>query len=259
MSRKLTDLIDWDSKSRWRIMILSMMFAAGCGFIAESSGCSFLMSQIIAGFAGISFGIGMTMRYIRNPSRISAKKAVLLNSTSQDLRRVLRPLIATLSVFFILLILSPQIKAMVLSVRLRSVLSAKQSPIVAAKADHILRLAEKSHTKLRPELVSVASAEASRLDDPRVWSDYISSVNNEVRLRSPNPTGPIHQGDRLDGFNLIDGVIADQTVFYDGGRVSLKNICFYNVHFNIVDNINGRELANAILSSKNNCVTISLP
>ena len=255
MTRKFTDLIDWDSRNRWRTIILSIVFATVCGSVAELSGLGLVGSQIVVAGAGVSMGVAMTMNYLRVPSTDRKMR----DAVSRDLRPALLTLAMASIVSACLLVLSPQIKAMVLSIRLKSVLAAEQSPFTAAKADQILRLADRSHIKLRPELVAGASAEARRLDDPKVWSEYISAVNGEVSLRSSNANTPIHQGDQLGPGKWTDSVFANETVYYRGDPVNLKNVCFYNVRLNLADNANGREFANAILSSKNNCVTISLP
>ena len=58
---------------------------------------------------------------------------------------------------------------------------------------------------------------------------------------------------------MKDDAFQDMAMSYRGGALDLRNVCFYNVRFDIVDNENGRELAHALLSSKDNCVTLSLP
>jgi hypothetical protein len=257
MNRRLTELLDWDFAARWRIIVLSILFAGGCGFFAERAGWGRIGAEIIVGICAASFLVVSAIRYVRRPRHLRKKS---LAPRQPQLRRTLKQLSVICVALVIVVALSGQIRAAILNARLESVLAAKQPSSRAGQADEVLRLAKETHTRLRPELSSLATLEAASLSNPRVWSDYVKSLDRKVSDGFPVAHEPQQQTEfHLDGVIVVDLVLQHYNVVYDGGAVTLDHVCFHNVRFEIADTPNGRQLANAIQSSGDNCVSLALP
>ena len=257
MNRRLSDLLDWDFEARWRILVLSIFFAGGCGFFAERAGWGRTGAQIIVGICGASFLFANAIIYVRRPRELRKKSLVPLKS---QLRGTLKQLSIVCAVLFILIALSGHIRAAILNARLESVLTVKQASARAGQADEVLRLAQETHTKLRPQLRSLASVEAASLDNPRIWSSYVQSLNEKVSDGPQTFAEPPQEGElHLDNVIVTGLIIQHFNLVYDGGEMTLDHVCFRNVRFRIADTPNGRQFANAILSSGDNCVSLALP
>jgi hypothetical protein len=132
----------------------------------------------------------------------------------------------------------------------------------------------KTNLKVDPWLVDAALSKESASSDGSAWTPYVQALSDKWNSPLPNwhpkdfsdpnkmladPSTP-YSSMTLD----IDGLATEYfdvesiAVVYKGGPLRIKNVRFKNVNFHIANNENGRKFADALRSSTDGNITITL-
>jgi hypothetical protein len=269
MNRRLDNLIERDTKSRWSIYSFSMVVMAVAGFIADMNG----MPLVWAAFMATVLGLGSLLWQVSLYVSASSKVHQPIHSTLKDF---LTPLVAIPSAIVALLTIasiSPFVQASALNRRLKAILESS-SPATKKNAESakVLKLANQSKVKLKPELVFelVAQTEENKLvanskiqEDAEYlqWRAYVDAVTqNYISKGGHYPSFREHEtAFLLDGKDLTNDTFDTIKVVYRGGYLDMKSVRFVDPVFEIADSENGRKFAEAILAAKGGPVSVHIP
>jgi len=279
MNKSVSDALERDVLLRWKVMGLAIAVTALTGYFSESLGSSpgeaEALSVMVGGFYFWGYAIFATSR-----KRMGRKARSQRASKSRNWSLPSKIPAAVGLALLLLLLLVPTLKAAVLNHRLEVLLSKPSSAAKSAETANVLKIAERSHTKLRADLVETAkkqvvqapqSGTANQVvrDTPRYpytgsapWSSYVSSVASQFNSRNPR-SGYTSSHSQLITIQIENRTITytdfgDASVVYEGGPTFIHHLCFGYVELHIIENENGRKLLNAFKDSNDGCISVEI-
>jgi hypothetical protein len=307
---RLDILLDVDTRSRWRIILISALAISVSGFVGERAGERVRDAQVAAAVIGLIVFCSQTFLYTLSPGALRAsfsvqRRTYLLRSAVTIAASAMLAIVASVS--------APLAQAAALNRRLREAL-AHPDGHAARAAGQILFYAAHSQAQPRIDLVTRLAHEYAHIavaperGQEAAWDAYVAALNYIVNWRAarrdpetlqasmraldsvknapvcgPNnealmvseawarkgqwlsvealkewPNGLHDCRLVIDGKNLFDVLLFNVIVEYHGGPATLNNVRFLAANFQLDNTPNARKLAEALLQSDKNVVTLTL-
>jgi hypothetical protein len=271
MNRNWHELLEQDTRARWVIAGISMAVSAAVGFLSDVNGLTFKLCEALAAVSGAVVFLALGFVYVSGPKRKKMQKAMTGFRFFATVAFIL--LCVTCAVLAVSKA-SPVVFAAVANQQLRAAVKPDAPAGSERRAQRVLLYAVKTDLELDPSLVDAALSKEAASSDTSVWAAYVQALSEKwnrplsnwhpKNFTDPNkmlanPSTP-YSSMTLD----IDGWAGEYIDFdsvaivYRGGPINIKNFRFKNVNFHIANNENGRKFADALRSSRDGNVTITL-